>query len=283
MCWNAANCSQTRCIAKHTRPPPPKVTHAHNTRRSGNRAALPQHYQKDKKIKRADKQYYCTQMNRSSYDEKENNQQKPNNQTNEQENHTEQHANNEEDEEEEFYDSFTEPQEMSTQTHKEKRRDFITGINNTGNTCYQNAVLQCIKHSENITQMVGLNAEEDGGTVTQEIDDICKTLKSGEVATITPCTLQSIIKQRSKIFSDGRQQDAHEYLQYIINELVEEEKENNKERGEKEQTGNIKRILYGKIRTTWECKGCSNQVEKEDIYNCLHAKIPRREKTTPID
>ena len=175
-CWNAANCSQTTCVAKHSRPPPPKVSHAHNTRRSGNRGALPQPYQqkRDKKIKRVDKEYYCKQMDRSK---EKGNKQKTNNQTNEQENHTKQPQPEEIDE---FFDSFANPPQM-------------TGINNTGNTCYQNAVLQCLRYNENIMQMIGLNAEEAGGNVTQEIDDICKTLKSGEATTITPYTLQSII------------------------------------------------------------------------------------------
>ena len=157
---------------------------------------------------------------------------------------------------------------------------IVTGIINTGNTCYLNAVIQGITHLTLLGDKMEQLSREGDTQLTNEILNIKKTLRSGIYENIIPQSLQSLIKKSSKQFDNKKQQDAHELLMFIINEIIEEDKAANKDENvEKEmenktERGEIEKLLYGKTDIKRSCIKCEYQAETVDDFNCLYATMP---------
>lgn len=96
----------------------------------------------------------------------------------------------------------------------------ILGLKNFGNTCYLNSILQCLLNISNF----GKNIEwisSDTSISNQlkfihEKTDICTTLLPGSIC--------KYIKHDTKLFNVMEQNDAHEFLNYLLNNIHEEHK-----------------------------------------------------------
>ena len=126
-----------------------------------------------------------------------------------------------------------------------------TGLRNIGNSCYINTTLQALSSVKPFTQGIinrtKTGRDQESGKLTDELGSLVQELKSGEYKYITPEDMSRCIKQKSEgRFANGRQEDAHELLVFLLDLIHEETK--------KEKEGSvIENTFSGKMETTLTC------------------------------
>jgi ubiquitin carboxyl-terminal hydrolase 8 len=191
---------------------------------------------------------------------------------------------------------------------KKFKRDIYNGLPNIGNTCYLNAVLQCLFSTESFInifvndkiKLIGNNIP-----ITISFVNLLKVYLEKNIA--NPQEFLNIFSQKYKSFSGNSQQDSHEFLNHLLESIHDnlevskniyefsiKEKEylgllNNsnevylqnliKESNNiwmkyilKENT-EIIRIFYGQLRSTVECQTCFNNEHTFESFNTLQLNI----------
>ncbi|XP_062440790.1 ubiquitin carboxyl-terminal hydrolase 12-like isoform X1 [Rhea pennata] len=131
------------------------------------------------------------------------------------------------------------------------------GLVNFGNTCYCNSVLQalyfCRPFREKVlAYKVQPRKKESLLTCLSDLFNSIATQKK-KVGVIPPKKFISRLRKENELFDNYMQQDAHEFLNYLLNtiaDLLQEEKKQEKQNG-KLQNGSIESDEGDKTDLTW--------------------------------
>lgn len=109
-----------------------------------------------------------------------------------------------------------------------------TGLTNLGNTCYMNSAVQCMAYlpllrayllSAQYKALGDLNKDNPlgtGGKLLEEFAELLRGMWSAKVAEKTPTKFKMQLAKNNSQFSGADQQDAQEFLNYIIDILHED-------------------------------------------------------------
>ena len=134
-----------------------------------------------------------------------------------------------------------------------KKRLVARGLYNLGNTCYMNAVLQCLwiassrmKKSTHVTK-----------PLVEEFWKLVKRLSSNGRRAVAPTEFKHSLLSGWPQFAGGGQHDAHEFLVVMLDQLA-------------LCDGNF----TGSVSTTSTCGSCNYQSVTKENFRCLMVDIP---------
>jgi ubiquitin carboxyl-terminal hydrolase 22/27/51 len=158
------------------------------------------------------------------------------------------------------------------------RANGLRGIYNAGATCYQNVVLQTFLHNPLIRNFYLSDGHQSGSCDTQyclscAMDDMFQDFYATEIT--NGYTAANILSgfwiSENKAFDNlvtTKEQDAHEFFQFLAEELHERNGDGKKPEIGCEHSCNciIHQTFYGKHQSTTTCQNCHGQTHQVQSF-----------------
>ncbi|XP_050522662.1 ubiquitin carboxyl-terminal hydrolase 15-like isoform X2 [Daktulosphaira vitifoliae] len=175
--------------------------------------------------------------------------------------------------------------------------DGLRGLQNLGNTCYMNCILQCLSNTEDLTKyfiniynnVVNLKSRTKG-LVAKEFKNVIFNLWSQSSRSFQCQLFKDTIGQFKDMFKHYDQQDSHEFLTILLDWLHDDlnQPENNriiigasKETGEedwghwtKDNNSIIQQLFYGQQKSSVSCNICSEKSITFEPFSSLSLPLP---------
>ena len=189
-----------------------------------------------------------------------------------------------------------------------------TGLKNLGNTCFMNAVIQCLFNVKYFTDyfidklyLSDINRNSKFGTrgeLTEEFGVLMSEMANPQVKHISPKDFRRIVGKHISAYSGNEQQDSHEFLLILFEklhadlnraQLIKNQIEIPDSLGSQEaierfwrnhlenNNSKISEIFEGLIMSTLECKDCQKKSNTFEVFTCLSLPIPTSNLGTRSD
>ncbi|KAK6940240.1 Peptidase C19, ubiquitin carboxyl-terminal hydrolase [Dillenia turbinata] len=150
------------------------------------------------------------------------------------------------------------------------------GLTNCGNSCYANAVLQCLAFTPPLTAYLlqGLHAKEcvkKEWCFTCEFERLILKAKEGH-SPLSPIAILSHIQKIGGNLGSGREEDAHEFLRYAI-DMMQKEAERNGSGPLEEEATLVGLAFGGHLRSKIKCMKCHGKSEQHEKMMDLTVEI----------
>ncbi|CDW86593.1 ubiquitin carboxyl-terminal hydrolase [Stylonychia lemnae] len=182
----------------------------------------------------------------------------------------------------------------------------LTGLQNLGNTCYMNSVLQCLSNTEPLTKFLIFDCYQSHinknnflgtqGKLAIAFSDLLYEMYVGHENSIAPWDVKNIISRRAVQFSGFAQHDSQEILSFLLETMhedlndvtkkpyVEQKDYDNRsdEEVSKEYWDGFKKrersifieLFYGQLKSRVQCTVCGKISISFDPFNMLSVPIP---------
>lgn len=170
------------------------------------------------------------------------------------------------------------------------------GLDNLGNTCYMNSALQCLVHIPPLTNFflkgfdythmhdgehtdTDWNPYDQVGDVTGAYADLLWNLwrfdeNNSDYRSFKPTRIKDIIGRMKPHFATNEQQDAQEFMSFLLDTIHEELKGKNNS----EKNNIIKELFYGAIKSTIRCSACDHEEISINPVSFLSIPLNRQER-----
>lgn len=196
-------------------------------------------------------------------------------------------------------------------THRKKSLVGTTGLENTGNTCFINAALQCISNAVPLTDyfltnvyLQEVNMQNPLGTrgeLAGAYAELLATQWTDVNESLLPKRLLDLINDLAPQFLDGRQHDAHEFLAFFLDKIHEDlnrgsptsklypgidskpEKEEKKAARAwynylKRNSSVVVDLFQGQLKSSIRCDACQFTSTTFDTFMYLSVPLPKADK-----
>ena len=106
-----------------------------------------------------------------------------------------------------------------TDDDDDEDRGCSLGLSNLGNTCYQNAIIQCLLHNKAFVTRLAQQSVTDEQSLTHHLQRVLSIHRSRSESVIGCEGIRDCMARRHSWLGDGRQHDAQEFLVLLLDEL----------------------------------------------------------------
>ena len=174
------------------------------------------------------------------------------------------------------------------------------GLDNLGNTCFMNSVLQCLVHARPLTHFILSRVRrttptadpyrgtewnplysvgEVSGAYAGLLQQMCEQSKdSWYTYSLRPARLKETIDHRVQRYSKWDQEDAQEFMTSFLDEIQKEFKE----KGSADSSNIIDELFFGTIQSTVTCLACAHEETTTNPISFLPLPVNAPERTFHI-
>mmetsp|Transcript_26252 Transcript_26252/g.67522 ORF Transcript_26252/g.67522 Transcript_26252/m.67522 type:complete len:353 (+) Transcript_26252:415-1473(+) len=167
------------------------------------------------------------------------------------------------------------------------------GLENFGNTCYCNSVLQalyfCRTFRDKVVRYTPAEARENEDNLLVCLNDLFTQigLQKKKTGVIAPKRFIQRLKKDNELFRGYMHQDAHEFLNFLLNEMVETLERDEKDRTQRLGTPAqlpirtwVHDIFHGKLVNETRCMMCETVTSREEDFLDLSLDIEQNSSLT---
>ncbi|XP_068100550.1 ubiquitin carboxyl-terminal hydrolase 31 [Hyperolius riggenbachi] len=181
------------------------------------------------------------------------------------------------------------------------RTPGLSGLKNHGNTCFMNAVLQCLSNTDLFAEFLGLEqykeegsplpspaAVPDRGEVTEQLAKLLRSLWTLEYTPQHSRDFKTIVSQNALQYRGTSQHDAQEFLLWLLDRVHEDLNATGKNKPrppvEEDLTGEgppfptsgtfVQELFQAQYRSSLTCPHCQKQSNTFDPFLCISLPIP---------
>uniref|UniRef100_A0A8C8AZV8 ubiquitinyl hydrolase 1 n=1 Tax=Otus sunia TaxID=257818 RepID=A0A8C8AZV8_9STRI len=163
----------------------------------------------------------------------------------------------------------------------------LTGLRNLGNTCYMNAVLQCLCSVPPLVEYFlsgkyQAALHNENGESAAAFGCLMSDMWHGEFDSVSPEVFYSVLGKQYPTFSKMTQEDAQEFLVCVLNELHQALKKVRAQlwcfrdcRSVKE-TSIITQLFEGQLSYKITCLECKTTTDRPESFTILSLPIPSK-------
>jgi ubiquitin C-terminal hydrolase len=154
---------------------------------------------------------------------------------------------------------------------KEKEKNVKpTGLENFGNTCYINSIVQCLYHVSAFRD--NLILENSTSSITKSLKDLF--YKLGRRSSVSPTDLVSSLKKEFSSFRNLYHQDAQELFSFMMNDLILDFSSTSRQgKTGKKVNSWLQKLFIGTTSTTTTCLTCENTTTRNEEFLDLSLEI----------
>uniref|UniRef100_A0A8C4GFW7 ubiquitinyl hydrolase 1 n=1 Tax=Dicentrarchus labrax TaxID=13489 RepID=A0A8C4GFW7_DICLA len=165
----------------------------------------------------------------------------------------------------------------------------VLGLKNHGNTCFMNAVVQCLSNTDLLAEYLGLEGEERQsarGEVTEQLASLVRALWTLEYTPQLSVEFKSIVAKYGSQFRGNSQHDALEFLLWLL-DRVHEDGPSSLEDPASPSSANtqqprdrhsfVQEHFQAQYRSSLTCPHCLKQSNTFDPFLCISLPIPLRQ------
>ncbi|XP_055991377.1 inactive ubiquitin carboxyl-terminal hydrolase 50 [Sorex fumeus] len=179
----------------------------------------------------------------------------------------------------------------------QQRSQGVTGLRNLGNTCYMNAILQSLCSISPLVEYF-LSGKyitalrKDCGQVATAFAYLMTDMWLADSDCVSPEVFRSALGSLYPAFMKKTQQDAQEFLIYVLNELHDALKKYQRRSHEKSsvprccrkmlvtESSIITRLFEGQLSYSVMCLKCENCSYRNEVFTVLSLPIPSESECT---
>eukprot|EP00927_Polykrikos_kofoidii_P039322 TRINITY_DN33726_c0_g1_i1.p1 TRINITY_DN33726_c0_g1~~TRINITY_DN33726_c0_g1_i1.p1 ORF type:complete len:580 (-),score=85.32 TRINITY_DN33726_c0_g1_i1:199-1788(-) len=147
----------------------------------------------------------------------------------------------------------------------------LVGLENLGNTCYLNSLLQSLAGCTDLIDLFARNSYAGLEGLVPEFVAILAMLWNNERrGTVAPTRLRAVIARSAGQFASDEQHDVQELAAYLLDSIHEDLRKVNSSR---EDQSTISHLFRGHLRSEISCLRCQYSSMKFDPFMCLSLPI----------
>ncbi len=131
------------------------------------------------------------------------------------------------------------------------------GLENLGNTCFMNSALQCLSNVGRLTDYFLVHDVDNENTLAMEYKKFVKHIWSNTQKPFKPHSIKKYVSQVAPRFADFNQQDAQEFMTFLLNQLHDDLK--NIDVKNNQNATIISELFHGQINAVTTCLTCRRE------------------------
>uniref|UniRef100_A0A669DEY3 ubiquitinyl hydrolase 1 n=1 Tax=Oreochromis niloticus TaxID=8128 RepID=A0A669DEY3_ORENI len=160
----------------------------------------------------------------------------------------------------------------------------VLGLKNHGNTCFMNAVVQCLSNTDLLAEYLGLERYKMDMKVTEHLASLIRALWTLEYTPQLSVDFKATVSKYGSQFRGNSQHDALEFLLWLLDRVHEDEvpsPDPSQSQQPRIQHSFVQEHFQAQYKSSLTCPHCLKQSNTFDPFLCISLPIPLRQ-TRPL-